>query len=122
MAPAQSAIPIADVVKKRRIGQYRRHILFCPGDKCCDADVGQKTWTQLKDRLAARDPAGTVYRSKVGCLRICQDGPIAVVYPEGVWLRRVTADRIENLVTFAVTGDEREIVDLVIARNSLPGS
>ena len=68
--------------------KYRRHIFLCADQtepKCAAREKGLKSWEYLKRRLKELKFAGPgplVYRSKVNCLRVCQQGPIAVVYPE----------------------------------------
>ena len=61
---------------------------------------------------------GQVYRTKVGCLRICHQGPTAVVYPEGTWyggMEKAALDRVikEDL------GEGRPVVEFVIGNNPL---
>ena len=83
------------------------HLLLCATPtkaKCCDPAVGQNTWNELKRvvrDLGLEDtqrPEGIVLRSKVDCLRVCERGPILLVWPEGIWYSDVTADRIEAIV------------------------
>ena len=83
------------------------HLLLCATPtktKCCDPAVGQNTWNALKRvvrDLGLEDtqrPEGIVLRSKVDCLRVCERGPILLVWPEGIWYADVTADRIEAIV------------------------
>ena len=81
---------LAEIAGKMLIGKYHRHVFLCTGDKCCPADVGAAAWEALKKELKDRNlslSAGpnACYRTKVGCLRVCQGGPVAVVYPEGTW-------------------------------------
>jgi (2Fe-2S) ferredoxin len=82
-----------------KLGQYRRHIFLCTGPNCCTPEQGQESWEYLKRRLKELGLAdGAVYRSKVGCLRICCEGPTAVVYPEGTWYCHVTPDVCETII------------------------
>jgi hypothetical protein len=72
------------------IPSARRHILLCCDQtepKCCEKERSLEAWTYLKARLKALglSEQGGVYRTKANCLRICEGGPIAVVYPEGAW-------------------------------------
>lgn len=87
------------VAKTLGIGEIQRHIFICTGDKCCRTEDGMKTWDWLKKRCKEQDmkDAG-VYRTRVGCLRVCRDGPIAVVYPEGTWYQHVTEEVCQTIV------------------------
>lgn len=83
------------------LGHLQRHILFCRGPECCSTERGDALWKFLKDRLKELNLSGRegdVYRSKVDCLRICQDGPIMVVYPEGTWYHRLDEEKIERII------------------------
>ena len=92
----------ADMISRKQkfnIGAIRRHILFCGGPKCCTAEQGEAVWTHLKSRLAGRDSVeASLYRTKVLCLRVCREGPIAVVYPEGTWYRLVSKEVCDRIV------------------------
>ena len=76
------------VGKSLGLEQYRRHIFLCADQtepKCAAKQRGLESWEYLKGRLKELKLAGPeplVYRSKVNCLRVCLQGPIAVVYPE----------------------------------------
>ena len=92
-------VDLSDAVKRLRIPEIKRHIFLCAGDKCCSADEGLKTWNYLKDRVRSQDAVDAgIYRTKVSCLRICREGPIALVYPDGVWYRNVTPEVCQKIV------------------------
>ena len=115
---------LAQAAEKLLIGSFHRHVFLCIGDSCCDKKVGNRAWDALKDLLKehnlslSRGPA-SCFRTKVGCLRVCTQGPILVVYPEGTWYANMTAERIPRFVQeHLIDGDE--ISEWIFARNPLP--
>jgi (2Fe-2S) ferredoxin len=98
---------LPEIAKMYGVGQYRLHLLLCTGPDCCTEAEGQAAWGALKAKTRELDPKlsdAQLYRSKVDCLRMCQDGPIAVCYPQGQWFRGVTADRVSEVVDHVVSG------------------
>jgi (2Fe-2S) ferredoxin len=108
---------------KRGVGDYERHILLCIGPDCCSEKEGAEAWAQLKKGVAALNGSGDrgrVYRTKVGCLRICEEGPVAVVYPEGTWYAGLDHAALARVIEEHL-GAGREVSDHVIGHNPLPG-
>ena len=81
----------------------KRHIFLCADQttpKCCDTERGMAAWDFLKRRLKelGLSEQGGILRSKANCLRICEGGPIAVVYPEGAWYGACDPPVLERII------------------------
>lgn len=106
---------------RRGVGSYERHIFLCVGPDCCTVEEGAAAWAQLKSgvaKLNGPSDAGRIYRTKVGCLRVCTSGPVAVIYPEGTWYGGLAPQALGRVIAEDL-GEGRAVHELQIGRNPL---
>ena len=84
---------------------YRYHVFFCTnqrddGSACCQNHGAQALRDYAKTRIKSLKLSGEggIRINTAGCLDRCSEGPVVVVYPDGVWYTYVDQEDIDEII------------------------
>ncbi len=85
---------------------YRKHVFVCTSGKTCPNEGSEEVCSVLRKQIVERGLKGQIRINKTGCLDQCGNGPVIVVYPEGIWYAHVKPEDCQEIVESHLLNDQ----------------
>lgn len=108
--------PLESGLAKTGLASAQRHLFICLGPDCADLKASQALWEHMKSRI--KELGLPVMRTKAQCFRICTQGPILLIYPDGTWYGNLTPERFDRIVQEHLLSN-KPVREWLLATNSL---
>ncbi|SHI58943.1 (2Fe-2S) ferredoxin [Dethiosulfatibacter aminovorans DSM 17477] len=93
--------------------KLKHHIFVCNSARMngevkgvCNSKESIEIIQNFAEEISDRELDAEVMVTSTGCLGLCTQGPVVIVYPEGVWYGKVTPDDVEEIVESHIEGGE----------------
>ena len=107
--------------------RFRHHLFICENRRpdsapkgSCAARGGEAVRQAFKSELQRRGLTEEIRANAAGCLDLCAQGPVVVVYPEGTWYAGVRPEDVAEIVEQHLVGGRP--VERLLARIVPPTS
>ncbi len=92
---------MSEILPKPKMGQYKRHLLVCVGERCTENGESQALFEKLGEKFKAagiNSGALRVKRTRTHCFATCKSGPVMAVQPDGIWYYNVTEQNMDRII------------------------
>ncbi|MDR7313848.1 ferredoxin [Brevibacillus nitrificans] len=79
------------------LSQTKHHVLLCNGSSC-NRKGGEEVTVAIREAIAEAGLDDHVHTTRTRCNGRCEDAPVMIVYPEGIWYKQITPEIAPSLV------------------------
>jgi len=87
------------------ITKTQTHLFLCNGSSCKNKGAEESTKI-IRETIKECGLHETIHTTKTLCNARCDDGPVVIVQPEGIWFKEITPDAARDFVVRGLVNDE----------------